>query len=124
MVAPLTANDQFRKSKTGSIGSRSTALRRPGRFDQRFQGVRHWHRLKGAHPRAAIIPCGEAAGQRTERDEQEPHRLTGSFTGIAELDRIAKHVPVGGEMRAHIGLAQYMFPFERLPRRRFISDSA
>ena len=44
--------------------------------------------------------------------------------GIAELDRIAKHVPVGGEMRAHIGLAQYMFPFQRLPRSGFISDSA
>jgi hypothetical protein len=81
-------------------------------------------RVEGAHPRATIIPCGEAAGQRTERDEQEPHCLTGSFTGIAELDRIAKHVPVGGEMRAHIGLAQYMFPFQRLPRSGFISDSA
>lgn len=124
MVAPLTANDRFRKSKTGSIGSRSASLPRPGRLDQRFQSFRHRHRLEGAHPRAANIPCWETAGQRTERNEQEPHRLAGSLAGIAELYRVAKHVPVGGEMRAHKGLAQYMFPFERLPRSGFISDPA
>ena len=70
------------------------------------------------------IGIGSKALTRARRNEQEPHRLAGSLAGIAELYRVAKHVPVGGEMRAHKGLAQYMFPFERLPRSGFISDPA
>ena len=124
MRAPLTANGLFRKSKTGSALSGVAFGRRPGRLDQYRQALRQRHRIEGAHVRASIVPGREPAGQRAERDEQEPHRLTGGFAAIAEFDRIAEHVPVRGQMRAHIGLAQDMLPFQRPPRGGFIAESS
>src|SRR3546814_18451934 len=105
MVAPLTANGLFRKSKTGSALSGVAFGRRPGRLDQYRLALRHRHRIEGAHSRAAVVTGLEADGQRGSRHESEPHYLDGGLAAIAEFARIAEHVPMRGHVRAHLSQA-------------------
>lgn len=82
------------------------------------------HGPKGAHARAAAVARWKAAGQRPQRNEEEPQRLPGTLPPVSLRDRIAQHMPMRCEVRKHIGLAQNMLPFQRAPRGRLIAESS
>src|SRR3546814_1476597 len=76
MVAPLTANGLFRKSKTGSALSGVAFGRRPGRLDQYRQALRHRHRIEGAHSRAAVVTGREPRSEEPTSELQSLMRIS------------------------------------------------